>query len=145
MKLLSVIRDKLIIRKIGEKYIEFCIDYARFGKVYNFKNSEKVLKEFIDNIAPVIPDASGELRLVCCIVNQSAVESHGRRFFTNSCFTADITENLMNDTVKEFLVLNTKKRVLVNGKKGSNAYFYRLDFLKIHFLTSRLRNYIDIV
>ena len=47
-------------------------------------------------------------------------------------------------------------KVLFNGQNGrkegscqrsneSNAYFYRWDFFKIHFLTSRLRNYINIV
>ena len=145
LKLLSVNKDKFIIRKICEKYIEFSIDYARFGKVYNFKNLGKVLNEFIDNVARVIADANDEFRLICCIVNQSAVESHGRRLFTNSCFTTGIIEGLMNDRVKEFLFLNTKKRVLVKGQNGSNVYFYRFDFLKIHFLTSRLRNYIGIV
>ena len=109
LKLLSVNKDKLIIRKIGEKCIEFSIDYARFGKVYNFKNLEKALNEFVDNVACVIPDASNEFCLVCCIVNQSAVESHGRRLFMNSCFTTGIIEGLMNDRVKEFLFLNPKK------------------------------------
>ena len=109
MKLLTVNRDKLIIRKIGEKYIEFSIDNARFDKVYNFKNLEKALNEFIDNVACVIPDASDEFCLVYCIVNQSAIESHGRRLFMNSCFTTGIIEGLMNDRVKEFLFLNPKK------------------------------------
>ena len=135
----------MIIRKIGEKYIEFSIDNARFGKVCDFKNPEKVLNEFIDNVARMIPDPSGEFGLVCCIVNQSAVASLGRRLFTNSCFTNGIIEGLMNDRIKKFLFLYNKKRVLVNGQNGSNTCFYRFNFLKIHFLTSRLRNYIDIV
>ena len=51
----------------------------------------------------------------------------------------------MNNRVKEFLFANTKKRVSINGENGSNVYFYRFDFLKIHFRTSRLRNHIDII
>ena len=47
----------------------------------------------------------------------------------------------MSNRVKDFLNLNTKWRVLVNGENGSTVYFYRLDFLKIHFLTSNLANY----
>ena len=43
--------------------------------------------------------------------------------------------------MKDFLNLNTKWRVLVNGKNGINIYFYRLDFLKVHFLTSNLANH----
>ena len=31
----------------------------------------------------------------------------------------------MNDRVKEFLFLNTKKRVVINGESGSNVYFFR--------------------
>ena len=29
----------------------------------------------------------------------------------------------MNDRVKEFLFLNTKKRVVIKGESGSNVYF----------------------
>ena len=50
----------------------------------------------------------------------------------------------MNDRVKEFLYLDTKKHVLINRENGSNVYFYRFDFMKIYFLTSNLVNYIDI-
>ena len=51
----------------------------------------------------------------------------------------------MNNRVKEVLFANTKKRVLINGENGSNVYFYRFDFLKIHFLTSHSRDHIDII
>ena len=51
----------------------------------------------------------------------------------------------MNDRVKEFLYLDTKKHVLINRENGRNVYFYRFDFMKIHFLTSNLANYIDIL
>ena len=64
----------------------------------------------------------------------------------NSCFTAGIIEGTMNDRVKEFLYLDAhKKLVLINGENGSNVYFYRSEFMKIHFSTSNLANYIDIL
>ena len=88
---------------------------------------------------------NGEFRLISCIVNQSAVELHGRRLYANSCFTTGVIDDPMNNRVKEFLFANTKKRVSINGENGSNVYFYRFDFLKIHFRTSRLRNHIDII
>ena len=88
---------------------------------------------------------NGEFRLACCIVNQSAVELHGRRLYTNSCFTTGVIDGPMDNRVTEFLFANTKKRVLINGENGSNVHFYRFDFLKLHFLISHLRNHIDIV
>ena len=102
LKLLPVGRENLMIRKVGDKFIEFSIDYSQHGKIYNFKDPEKVLNDFIDNVARVIPEANGEFRLICCIVNQSAVELHDRRLYTNSCFTSSIVEGLMNNRVKEF-------------------------------------------
>ena len=145
LKLLSVGRENLLIRKISNKDIEFSIDYTHHGKPYDFKDPEQILSNFIENVARVIPDASGEFRLVSCIVNQSAVELYRRIMYTNSCIMTGIIEDLMNNRVKEFLFLNTKKRVLINGENGSNIYFYRFDFLKIHFLTSNLRNYIGVL
>ena len=108
-------------------------------------NPDKVINEFMENVARIIPKANGEFRLVCCIVNQSAVELHGRRLYTNSCFTTRIVKGDMNTRVKEFLYQNTKKRVLINGENASNVYIYRFDFLKIHFLTSDLRQYINLL
>ena len=70
----------------------------------------------------------GEFRLVCCIFNQSVVELHSRRLYTNSCFTTRVIESPINNRVKQFLFANTKKRVLINGENGSNVYFYRFDF-----------------
>ena len=64
----------MLIRKIGDKHIEFSIDYTPHSKLYDFKDPEKVLSDFIENVARVIPDANGELCLVACIVNQSAIE-----------------------------------------------------------------------
>ena len=50
-----------------------------------------------------------EFRLVCCIVNQSAVELHGRRLYTNSCFTAVVVHGPMNNRVNKLLFANNKK------------------------------------
>ena len=131
VKLLSVTRNNVLIRGVGNKFIEFSIDYTRHGRVYDFKEPDKVVNDFI--------------RLLCCMVNQSAVKLLGRRLYTNSCFTTGVIDSPMNSRVKEFLFPNTKKMVLINGENGSNVYFYRFDFLKIHFLTSHLRNHTDII
>ena len=72
VKLLSVTRNNFLIRRVGNKFIEVSIDYTRQGRVYDFKEPDKVVNDFI--------------RLLCCMVNQSAVELLGRRLYTNSCF-----------------------------------------------------------
>ena len=129
LKLVSTSQDNFLIRRIGNRFIEFSIDFNRF----------------IENVSRKTPDAVGEFRLTCCIVNQSATEIEGRLIYTNSCFTTAVTEGTKNEKVKEFLYLGTKKRILINGKNSSNVYFYHFDFMKIHFLTSNLENYIDIL
>ena len=145
VKLLSVNSNNLLIQRVGNKFIEFSIDYTWHGKIYNFNNPEKFIDDFIENVAHVVPtNKNGKFRLICCIVNQSAVELHGRQLYTNSCFATGVIDGPMNNRVKVFLFSNTKKRVLINGENGSNFYFYWLDFLKIHFLTSHLRNDIDV-
>ena len=116
-----------------------------FQEVYDFAKPEKIVSDFNENVSRKILYVNGEFRLICCIVNQSAVEIEGRKIYTNSCFTTGIIQGSMDERVKDFLYLNTKKRVLVNGENGSNVYFYRFDFLKIHFLTSDLANYINLV
>ena len=86
---------------------------------------------------------NGEFSLICCIDDQSAVELHVTRLYTNSCLTTGLIDGPMNN-IKEFLFSNTKK-VLINGENDSNSYFYRFEFLKISSLASHLRNNIDIV
>ena len=135
----------MIFRRIGNQFIEFSIDYQRFSKVYDFTKSEKIIFDFIENVSRKIPDANGEFCFICCIVNQSAIEIEGRKTYTNSCFTTGIIQGAISDRVKDFLYLNRKKRVLVNGEDGSRVYFYRFDFLKIQFLTSDLANYINLL
>ena len=91
------------------------------------------MNDFIDNVALVTPEADGEFRFICCIVNQSTIELHGRRLYTNSFFTSGIAEGLINNRVKERLFQNTIKKVIINGVNGSSVYFCCFDFLKIHF------------
>ena len=121
------------------------LTYTHHGKVYDFKDPDKIIDNFTENVARLVPKAKDEIRLICCIVNQSVTELHGRRLYTNSCFTTGITEGVFNTRIKEYLFLNTKKRVLINGENGSNVYFYRFDFLRIHLLASDLRRYINLV
>ena len=145
LRLLPVSKNDILIRKIGDKLIEFRIDYSRHSNLYDFENPNKVIENFVDTASRHIPEVEGEFRLICCIVNQSNVETNGRKIYTQACFTTGIIEGSMNNRVKEFLFNNTKKRVLINGENGSNLYFYRFQFLKIHFLSSNLRDYINIL
>ena len=137
--------NNMIVRRIGNWFIEFSVDYHRFSKVFEFSNPEKIIFDFIENVSRKIRDANGEFCLICCIVNQSPLEIEGRKIDTNSCFKTSIIQGAMSDRVKDFLYLNTKERVLVNGENGSSVYFYRFDFLKILFLTSHLANYINLL
>ena len=128
LKLFPASKRDILIQKIGNRFLEFSVDYVRHSKAYDFMNPNKVINEFIEIVARLIPIANGEFRLVCCIANQYVVELHGRRLYTTSCFTTGIVEGDMDSRVKEFLYQNTKKRVLINGETGSNVYFYRSDF-----------------
>ena len=89
VKLLSVTRNNLLIRRVGDTFIEFSTDYTRHGRGYGFKDADMVINDFIENVArPVLSGENDEIRFVCCIANQSAIELHGRRLYTNFCFTA---------------------------------------------------------
>ena len=110
LKLLPITKNDMLIRKAG-KFMEFSIEYKHHSNVYDFKNSDKVIGDFIENVARHLSEAEGEFRLICCIVNQSVVELHGRRLYTNSCFTTGIIEGSMNSRVKEYLFNDTKKNL----------------------------------
>ena len=145
IRLLPVSKNEILITKIGDQFIEVSIDYSRHSNLYDFENPNKVIKDFIDTASRYILEVEGELRLICYMVNQSNIETNGRKIYTPACFTTGIIEGSMNNRVKEFLFNNTKKRVLINGENGSNVYFYRFQFLKIHFLSSNLSDYINIL
>ena len=110
LKLLLASANKMLIRKVGDRFMEFSIDYTRHGKIYDFKNLDKIINDFIENVARFVPEANGEFRSICCVVNQSATELHGKRLYTNSCFTTGIIEGVFNTRIKEYLFLNTKQR-----------------------------------
>ena len=104
-----------------------------------------MIGDFIENVGRHIPEVEGEFKLISCIANQTPVEVNGIILYTNASFTTGVTEGVMNNRIKEFLFENTKKRVLINGENGSNIYFYRFQFLKIHFMTSNLSEYINLL
>ena len=143
LKLFDSNVNDLLIRRVGSRFIEFSIVYACLGSVYNFKDPDSIIRNFINRVSRGLGDREGEFRLVFSITNQSAVEIEGRRIFKNAFFTTGIIQGTMNDRVKKFVFLNTKKRVLVNGESGSNVYFFRFDFLKIHYLRSNLDNHMN--
>ena len=61
----------ITIKQIGSTFLEYSIDYKRFSKQYDFKNPDKIIREFIDNVSAKLEDNEGEFHLVSCIVNQS--------------------------------------------------------------------------
>ena len=74
------------------------------------KDLDKVINDFIENVARVVPSGEiSEFRLVCCIVSQPAVELYGRRLYTNSCFTTAVVDGPMNNSVNKLLFANIKK------------------------------------
>ena len=65
VKLLSVTRNNLLIQRVGNKFIEFSIDYTHHGSVYGFKDPSKVITNFTENIARLVRSGEiGEFRLV---------------------------------------------------------------------------------
>ena len=105
-----------------------------------FTDPEKIISNFIERVSTELGNGEGEFCLISCIIYQSVAQVEGKRLYTNSGFTTRIIQGGMNDRVKDFLYINTKKRILVNGENGSNVYFSRFDFLKIYYLSSNLYN-----
>ena len=134
--------NNILIRRIGNRFIEFSIDYDRFKNLYDFFDPDKIIGSFIEAVARKIPDEEGEFRTVFSIMNQSAAEIEGKRIYSNTFWSSELVLGRMKDQrVREFLYLNTKKRVLINGESGSNVYFHRFIFLKVQFITSALAQY----
>ena len=48
LRLLPISRYHILIRKIGDQFIEFSTDYSRHSNLYDFENPNKVIKDFID-------------------------------------------------------------------------------------------------
>ena len=129
----SLGKEGLIIKQIGSKSLEYSIDYKRFSTEYDFKNPGKFIRETMTKLE----DNEGEFRLVYCTVNQLLVQVERKYLYTNSCFTTSIIQCCFDTRVKEYLFVNTKMRVLINGENGSKVFFQRFEFLKIYFSLSR--------
>ena len=125
--------SSLIIRKIGSKYLEFSINYDKHKNFYDFYTPEKVIRQFIEDVFLKIPNEEGEFKLVSNLMNQSMVDIEGRKIYSNKLWTTGAIQRKMDDRVNEFLYVNTKIRVLVNGESGSSIYFHRFIFLKLIF------------
>ena len=69
LKLLPASANNKLIRKVGDRFMEFSIDYTRHGKIYDFKDPDKIINDFIENVTRLVPEANGDFRLICCIVN----------------------------------------------------------------------------
>ena len=70
-------------------------------------------------------------------MNQSAAEIEGKRIYSITFWSSELVLGRMKDQrVREFLYLNTKKRVLINRENDSNVYFHRFIFLKVQFIAS---------
>ena len=142
LRLIANPNTNLIIRRIDNKYLEFSINYDTF---YDFYDSEKVIRQFIEDVSLKIPNREGEFKLVSNLMNQYTTEIEGRKIYSNKFWTTGAIQGKMDDRVKEFLYVNTKKRVLVNGESGSSVYFRRFIFLKVIFITSRLAEYTHLI
>ena len=138
--------NDFLIRRIGNKFIEFSIDNDRFKNSCDFFTPDKIIASFIEAVANKIPDEEGEFRTVFLIMNQSATQIEGKRIYSNTYWSSEWVLGKMKDQrVREFLYLNMKKRGLINGENGSNVYFHRFIFLKVHFITSDLVEYNKLV
>ena len=138
--------NDLLIRRIDNKFIEFTINYDRFKNSYDFFTPDKIIASFIQAVVNKIPDEEGEFRTVFSIMNQSATQIEGKRIYSNTYQSSELVLGKMKDQrVREFLYLNMKKRVLINGENGSNVYFHRFIFLKVRFITSHLAEYNKLV
>ena len=135
---LNVNNNNLLMRRICNRFIEFSIDYERFKYPYDFFTPDKIITSFIEAVARKSP---GEFRTIFSIMNQSAAQVEGKRIYSKTYWSSGLIQGkIIDERVKEFLYLNTKKGVLINGENGSNVYFYRFEFLKVHFITSFLVN-----
>ena len=103
--------NNILIRRIGNRFIEFSIDYDRFKNVYDFFDPDKIIGSFIEAVERKISGEEGEFRTVFSIMNQSAAEIEGKRIYSNTCWSSELVLGRMKDQrVREFLYLNTQKK-----------------------------------
>ena len=74
--------NNILIRRIGNRFIEFSIDYNHFKNVYDFFDPDKIIGSFIEAVARKIPDEEGEFRTVFSIMNQSAAKIEGKKIYS---------------------------------------------------------------
>ena len=55
VKPLYLTRNNLLIRRVGNKFKEFSIDYTRHGRVYDFGDPDKVTNDFIEIVVLLVP------------------------------------------------------------------------------------------
>ena len=70
--------NNVIVRRIGNWFIELSVDYHHFPRVYDFTKPENIIFDFIEIILHKIPDANGEFCLICCVVNQQQKLREGK-------------------------------------------------------------------
>ena len=56
LKLFGSTVNDLLIRRLGSRLIEFSIDYVRFSSVYDFKNPDRIIRNFINRISRELGD-----------------------------------------------------------------------------------------
>ena len=50
LKLFDSNVNDLMITRVGSRFIEFSIDYARFSSAYNFKDPDSIIRNFINRV-----------------------------------------------------------------------------------------------
>ena len=48
-------RNNLLIQRVGNEFKEFSIDFARHGRIYDFKDPDKVINDFIEIVVLLVP------------------------------------------------------------------------------------------
>ena len=60
LKLLPASANNMLIRRVGEMFMGFSIDYTGHGKIHDFKDPDKIINDFTENVACLVPVANGE-------------------------------------------------------------------------------------
>ena len=61
LKLLPASANNMLIRKVGDRFMEFSIDYTHHDKICEFKDPDKINNDFIENVARLVPKANCEI------------------------------------------------------------------------------------
>ena len=96
--------NNILIQRIGNRFIEFSIDYDRFKNVCDFFDAGKIIGSFIEAVARKTPDEEGEFRTVFSIMNQSAAEIEGKRIYSNTFWRSELVLGRMKDQRERFCI-----------------------------------------